>query len=105
MGAIKTRHFDDDDTIEDVPLTDLPQNQDSDCSCPIIENPREEEAFCGTDIITYASKCQLDCAARYDKTLKMKWLGPCDHAIEVRPDLIEYILQHPLTINHRESRT
>lgn len=90
MGGQKSKP---DDLYPDVSLTDLPAYQDSDCGCPIIENPKEDESFCGTDFITYASKCQLECAAKYDKTLKMKWLGPCDHPIEVRKDMIEYILE------------
>lgn len=66
---------------EEEKKDDVPAGEDDDCSCPIVQNPKKEESVCGSDLMTYASMCQFECAAKRDKTLKIKWLGPCEQEL------------------------
>lgn len=85
---------------EDVKSTD--QAEQDDCSCPTDHNPKEEESVCGSDGLTYPSMLQFECAAKRDKTLKLKWLGPCESPA-VRKDVVDYILKNPPKISATEN--
>lgn len=72
----------------DVELSDDESSKvNDDCLCPVIENPKNENMVCGSNGITYASRCEFKCDASHDEDIKFKSMGSCEHPLPVQKNL------------------